>query len=1330
MKRKKRDLGKGVNKIILFLVIIVVVYIIFVSALYYFSEKSEEEGLGSLMINPFKIFYDIGSLDDFTREIDLIQNPDFEEAFVGERSEDGWFFTDKGDKSEWSIDCTESYSGSCSAKLSVFENLGSREISEVLNSKRYALSPNKIYYLYFWTKENRKSGNKGAQFTLVLEDENMNLIDTKSVVRRFNNKGWVKHQIRFKTDNKIKKFRVYSRAVGTEGLEYWVDNLKLKIVDEEAEIPRIKGVYTAESLFNEEKVDELRDKEINTFLVKGRYDNNEDYSEYNDNLPGRIRINARLAKEKNINYFQVLNFVHRVDDSIITDNYVVYSDGRVGKHVTPFDEVYWNHLTSLVVNLARLPILYPDNYQIKGVFFDFELYKNEDYGEPRKFDETWGFEDTTFNDYLTDRNIEELNSPPKNQEQKAERYSWLETNKLLEDYYSYLHDIIRGFAEEMRNRVREVNPDFLISAYPSPNVEYLNSVFNGWSSENDPAVIWGTETYYGSELKNILEQNRIPQGYYYLYDLYGEEIYAYYIGGLVVTKGHYSINNFAYNLYKIGTKSDGYWMFPSYSFTESFKDISEINHLKCYDSINNILYKCEEYEYPKIVKDYYNEMVVANSEINKFVGDNSYETFLIKEQEPLRECSNGQSLQCGSNIGECDFGIRNCVNEEWDICEGDIEPVEEIMDRLDNDCDGEVDESGGSSYDIMEIIKDNKGVWTWFNDPRGLCYNGKTYLGWITSEGKIVVYQYNHLTGEENSFILNSNFEIDDHNNPAFTILEDGKIMAIYSRHYLTRGSYYRITENPEDITSWTSEKYVSSNYVTYANPFYLSDERVVYDFYRGGNGERKYATYNPSTDSWNSPKNLFVNGNNRPYIKYWSNDKDEIHFTVTNGHPNEIINNIYHFYYKDGNFYKTDGTLIGSESNLPLRPSDVTKAYDGSSTNSWIWDIVVKDDIPYIVYTTYENMNDITYRYAKWDPSISQWKNYFITNSNSAGLYSSERHYAGGIVIDNKNPNMIYVSIKVNGIFEIQKFITNDGGESWNKEDITFGSYKDNLRPYVIKNYNDNFDLVWFKGDYNTYINWDTDIYGRKRSGGSNIPAITSVETIPNVNPSEGLSVPVDFEFIVQDDDGVSDLDDSSAKARFIKQDGGIKTGDCSRIQEIDESSVKYSCTINMHYYDKPGEWKIYVEVFDFSGNKASDESKNFYYNEAIGFSIDSNSLNWETVGLGGENIILNEPLIVHNTGNADIDLLKIRSYDLKGVDDNSYSFDVESFSVNVFQECGGIVLVDESVVDIAGSNIPVIDEFGGGLEEIYFCLEEVPLGLKSQEYINEEGKKWVVGI
>ena len=55
---------------------------------------------------------------------------------------------------------------------------------------------------------------------------------------------------------------------------------------------------------------------------------------------------------------------------------------------------------------------------------------------------------------------------------------------------------------------------------------------------------------------------------------------------------------------------------------------------------------------------------------------------------------------CGSNIGECSAGTMQCVDGEIG-CYGTVDPIEEVCDGLDNDCNGMVDdmESIGYCYD-------------------------------------------------------------------------------------------------------------------------------------------------------------------------------------------------------------------------------------------------------------------------------------------------------------------------------------------------------------------------------------------------------------------------------------------------------------------------------------------------------------------------------------------------------------------------------------------------------------------------------------------------------
>ena len=61
---------------------------------------------------------------------------------------------------------------------------------------------------------------------------------------------------------------------------------------------------------------------------------------------------------------------------------------------------------------------------------------------------------------------------------------------------------------------------------------------------------------------------------------------------------------------------------------------------------------------------------------------------------PAGDCANGATRECGhETIGACRSGQQQCVNGAWSTeCIGEVKPVAETCNKLDDDCDGEIDE--------------------------------------------------------------------------------------------------------------------------------------------------------------------------------------------------------------------------------------------------------------------------------------------------------------------------------------------------------------------------------------------------------------------------------------------------------------------------------------------------------------------------------------------------------------------------------------------------------------------------------------------------------------
>jgi cysteine-rich repeat protein len=92
-------------------------------------------------------------------------------------------------------------------------------------------------------------------------------------------------------------------------------------------------------------------------------------------------------------------------------------------------------------------------------------------------------------------------------------------------------------------------------------------------------------------------------------------------------------------------------------------------------------------------------------------------------------CTNGQTRDCGSDVGECVKGLQTCVNGQWAAeCVGEVTPSAEICDGLDNDCDGVADngfvsDEIGAVFPLDLVDKLDKKIDNWGVEKKKIYFN-------------------------------------------------------------------------------------------------------------------------------------------------------------------------------------------------------------------------------------------------------------------------------------------------------------------------------------------------------------------------------------------------------------------------------------------------------------------------------------------------------------------------------------------------------------------------------------------------------------------------------
>lgn len=404
-----------------------------------------------------------------------------------------------------------------------------------------------------------------------------------------------------------------------------------------------------------------------------------------------------------------------------------------------------------------------------------------------------------------------------------------------------------------------------------------------------------------------------------------------------------------------------------------------------------------------------------------------------------------------------------------------------------------------------------EGGWCWFQDPRAIVSNGKLFIGSVrgNGEGEALVGVYDlELDKAMGSVVMNPQFGRNDHNSPVFHARPDGSVLAVYALHGKDRFHRSRIS-NPENPLEWSEEvkhERPSPNEkdkVTYMNLYELKDEGLLYNFYRSIEYNPTFVTSEDGGETWSKPQHFIrneVEGRHRPYARYTSNGKDTIYVSFTDAHPRKFGNSIYFFEYRDGKFYRADGTVVKElQADGPIRPSETDRVYHGSMTSekpegfeysvlgaAWTSSIAVDSKgYPHIAYSVHMSLQDHRYRIASWDGT--QWVDREVAYGGSA-LYPRESSYTGLISLDPVDPEIVYISTDVDpssgesigGNHEIYRASITQDDElksiSWHA--VTENSPVRNIRPMVVRDGNKRI-VLWNRGEFKNYVNYQLDVVG-----------------------------------------------------------------------------------------------------------------------------------------------------------------------------------------------------------------------------------------------------------
>ena len=258
----------------------------------------------------------------------------------------------------------------------------------------------------------------------------------------------------------------------------------------------------------------------------------------------------------------------------------------------------------------------------------------------------------------------------------------------------------------------------------------------------------------------------------------------------------------------------------------------------------------------------------------------------------------------------------------------------------------------------------------------------------------------------------------------------------------------------------------------------------------------------------------------------------------------------------------------------------------------------------------------------------------------------------------------------------------------------------------------------------------------------GNTAPTISFVLAVSAQNPLESGYRSVLLNFTVNDTDGSSNVNLSSARARFNRTGESNRDNfTCANIGSGGTGQT-FTCNVSMYYFDELGVWTINVSARDNEAASIENSTSNFTFNLLTAMVISPTALTWPTLNLTATNFSSNnDPVLINNTGNSANGTINQTAYNLRGETTTTQFIFAGNFTTgNVTDGCGaGIntsIMANATSKQLNGTNfskgnnsLSYVNQTSGQ-EQIFYCLRGVPQDVTGQSYSSSFYGSWVVEI